>query len=66
MEVSCYFMPGPLYLLEITLVPTEYEAGRDVGPVWTFWRRQKFVTPTGEKKGREKGREDVEEDLSSY
>jgi hypothetical protein len=61
MEVSGYFMPGPLYLLEITLVPTKY-----VGPVWTFWSRKRFVTPTGVKKGREKGREDEEEGLSSY
>jgi hypothetical protein len=38
----------------------------DVEPVWTFWRRQKFFTPTGEKKEREKGREDEGEDVSSY
>jgi hypothetical protein len=44
------FMLGPIYLLEITLVPTDKEAGWDMGLVWTFWIRQKFVASTGEKK----------------
>lgn len=34
------FTPQPLYLREITPVPTEQEAGWATAPVWTFWRRK--------------------------
>jgi len=40
-------MPRPLYALEITLVPNEKEGGMASEPVWTFWRRDKFVAPAG-------------------
>jgi hypothetical protein len=37
----------PLYVLEITLVPTEKDGGIAPEPVWTFWRRDKSVAPAG-------------------
>jgi len=40
-------MPQPLYLQEITPVHTEYGAKYVLEPVWTFWRREISLVPTG-------------------
>jgi hypothetical protein len=41
------FMPRPIYLWEITLVPIEEGGGRAPEPVRTFWRRDKSLAPVG-------------------
>jgi len=47
MEVSGQLhAPAALPLGKEPLVPTEYEAGWDPEPVWTWWR-EKFPAPTG-------------------
>ena len=33
--------------LSLTPVPTEYEAGWATEPVWTFWKIEKPLDPTG-------------------
>jgi len=37
----------PLFPLERTPVSIEYEAGWAPEPVWTFWRREKYLDITG-------------------
>jgi hypothetical protein len=43
------FTPGPLYLLEKSFVPLVYEAWWASEQVWTLWRREKFLTFTGDR-----------------
>jgi len=38
-------MPWPLYPMRKTMVPIEEKVGRAPDVTWTFWKREKYLSP---------------------